>query len=243
VQAVASSILENPQPIDSSTAHLVAIIVAGGSSQRVGFDKLFAPLAGKPVVAHSISAFESSAAVESIILVVRAERLADYAELIRSQGFRKVIAVIPGGGRRQDSVQRGLEQLPDKCDFVAVHDAARPLVRPELIQRIYECARAHGGAASGVPIIDTLKRVNEGQVVIGGVDRTNLFGVETPQIFRRQILEEAYRAVSEAGLEVTDEISAVEKIGGKVVVVPNEEPNFKITYSPDLARAEAALGR
>ena len=116
------------------------------------------------------------------------------------------------------------------------YDAARPLVRPELIQRVYKCARAHGGAAGGVPIIDTLKRVNEGQVVIGGVDRTNLFGVETPQIFRRQILEEAYRVVSEAGLEVTDEISAVEKIRGKVVVVPNEEPNFKITYSPDLAR-------
>jgi 2-C-methyl-D-erythritol 4-phosphate cytidylyltransferase len=221
----------------------VAIVVAGGSSQRVGFDKLFAPLAGKPVVAHSISAFESTASVESIILVVRAERLTDYDELIRAHGFRKVIAVIPGGRRRQDSVQRGLEQLPGKCDFVAVHDAARPLVRPELIRRIYECARAHGGAASGAPIIDTLKRVDEARVVVGGVDRANLFAVETPQIFRRQILEEAYRVVSEAALEVTDEISAVEKIGGKVVLVANKEPNFKITYSPDLARAEASLRR
>ncbi len=243
MQAVTSSILANPQPIDSSTTALVAIIVAGGSSQRVGFDKLFAPLAGKPVVAHSIAAFESTASVESIILVARAERLTDYDELIRAQGFRKVVAVIPGGRRRQDSVRCGLEQLPGKCDFVAVHDAARPLVRPELIQRIYECARAHGGAASGVAIIDTLKRVDEAHVVVGGVDRASLFAVETPQIFRRRILEEAYRVVSEAGLEVTDEISAVEKIGGKVVLVPNEKPNFKITYSPDLARAEAALCR
>ena len=239
---MASSVLENVQPLESSTT-LVAIVVAGGSSQRAGFDKLFAPLAGKPVVAHSIAAFESTASVGSIILVVRTDRFGDYDELVRKHGFRKIIAIVAGGRRRQDSVQRGLEQLPGECDFVAVHDAARPLVRPGLIQRIYECAQIHGGAASGAAISDTLKRVDRAQVVVSGVDRANLFAVETPQIFRRELLQKSYRSLSEAGVEVTDEISAVVRFGGRVVIVPNEEPNFKITYAADLARAEAALAR
>ncbi len=174
---------------------LTAIIVAGGSSQRMGFDKLFAPLAGKPVVAHSIAAFEQTASVADIVVVARAERLSDYEELIRTEGFRKVAAVIPGGARRQDSVQRGLEALAAAVDFVAVHDAARPLVRPELVERILQLARAHGGAASGTPIRDTLKRVDEQLVVTGGVARENLFAVETPQIFGRELLARAYAAV------------------------------------------------
>jgi 2-C-methyl-D-erythritol 4-phosphate cytidylyltransferase len=236
------SALEKTQPLAPPKV-LVAIIVAGGSSQRAGFDKLFAPLAGKPVVAHSITALESTRAVDSIILVARADRLTEFDQLIQTYGFRKVVAIVPGGGRRQDSVQRGLEKLPAQCDFVAVHDAARPLLSPELVERIYQCAQVHGGAASGAPVSDTLKRVDEAGVVVGGVNRANLFAVETPQIFRRDLLEEAYRALFTSGAQVTDEISAVERIGGKVVLLPNEQPNFKITYSSDLQQAESILTR
>jgi 2-C-methyl-D-erythritol 4-phosphate cytidylyltransferase len=220
---------------------LSAIIVAGGRSQRMGFDKLFAPLDGKPVVAHSIAAFEQTESVAEIILVGRAQRLADYEELIRAEDFRKVAAVIPGGARRQDSVQRGLEQLGAATDVVAVHDAARPLVRPELVEQILALARIHGGAAPGAPVSDTLKRVDRDRVVTGGVARENLFAVETPQIFRRELLARAYASVDRAAVEVTDEISAVERISGKVVLVPNDEPNFKITYPADLALAEFVL--
>ena len=220
---------------------LTAIIVAGGSSQRMGFDKLFAPLNGCPVVAHSIAAFENTESVRDIVLVGRAERLADYEELIRVQNFRKVNAVIAGGARRQDSVQRGLERLAPGAEFVAVHDAARPLGRPEMVEKIYQSARAHGGAASAAPVRDTLKRADHDHVVVGGVDRVNLFAVETPQIFRRALLEKAYRAVFAGALEVTDEISALEQEGGKVVLVPNDEPNFKITYAADLPLAEFVL--
>jgi 2-C-methyl-D-erythritol 4-phosphate cytidylyltransferase len=220
---------------------LTAIIVAGGSSQRMGFDKLFAPLAGKPVVAHSLAAFEQTESVTSIILVGRAERLSEYEEIVRAQSCAKVRAVIPGGGRRQDSVQRGLEQLDRATEFVAIHDAARPLVRPELIERIFALARAHGGAASVAPVSDTLKRVDRDHVVIGGVERADLFAVQTPQIFRRDLLEKAYAAVFAAGLEVTDEISAVERVEGKVFLEANEEPNFKITYPADLPLAEFVL--
>ena len=220
---------------------LTAIIVAGGSSQRMGFDKLLAPLAGKPVVAHSIAAFEQTESVSGIVLVAHAERLSEYEEVVRSHGFQKVMAVIPGGARRQDSVLRGLEQTGAASEFVAVHDGARPLARPDLIERIFESARTHGGAASGAPVIDTLKRLDGDRVVAGGVERTNLCSVQTPQIFRRELLQKAYRAVFAAALEVTDEISAVEQVGGKVVLVLNDEPNFKITYPSDLPLAEFIL--
>jgi len=220
---------------------LTAIIVAGGSSQRMGFDKLFAPLNGRPVVAHSIAAFENTASVHDIILVGRADRLSDYEEIVRRQGFGKISAVIPGGARRQDSVQKGLERLAQDCTFVAVHDAARPLVRPEMIEKIYQCAKRHGAAASGAPVRDTLKRVDGELRVIGAIDRSNLYAVETPQIFRRDLLAEAYRAIANAALEMTDEISAVERIEGPIMLLPNEEPNFKITYPADLPLGELVL--
>lgn len=220
---------------------LSAIIVAGGSSQRMGFDKLLAPLNDRPVVAHAIAAFERTASVTDIILVGRAERLSEYQKIVAGEGFRKVSAVIPGGARRQDSVRCGLEKLKASAEFVAVHDAARPLVSPELIEQIFQLARSHGGAASAAPVIDTLKRVDRDRFVTGGVERADLFAVQTPQIFRRDLLTEAYRAVFEAGLEVTDEISAIEHAGGKVALLPNEAPNFKITYPADLPLAEFLL--
>lgn len=220
---------------------LTAIIVAGGSSQRMGFDKLLTPLEGMPVVGHSIAAFEQTESVTNIILVGRAERLAEYEGIAETHGFRKVSAVIPGGARRQDSVRRGMEQLGSETEFVAVHDAARPLVRPDLVEHIFQLAREHGGAASAAPVIDTLKRVDRDHFVIGGVERTNLFAVQTPQIFHRDLLEKAYAMIFSQDLEVTDEISAVERVGGKVVLAPNGEANFKITYPADLSLAGFVL--
>ncbi len=220
---------------------LTAIIVAGGSSQRMGFDKLLAPLGEKTVLAYSIAAFEQAAFVSEIVLVGRAGCLSEYEQIVRAQNFKKVVAIIPGGTRRQDSVRAGLEQINSANEFVAVHDAARPLVRPELVERILQLAQRNGGAASASPIIDTLKRVDVDFAVIGGVERAHLYAVETPQIFRRDLLEKAYVALVESALEVTDEISAVERIGGKVTLLPNDEPNFKITYPADLALAEFIL--
>ncbi|MEP7250306.1 MAG: 2-C-methyl-D-erythritol 4-phosphate cytidylyltransferase [Spartobacteria bacterium] len=221
---------------------LSAIIVAGGSSQRMGFDKTFASLGGKPAVAHSIAAFEQTDSVGEIILVGRAERLSELEELVRTGKFGKVSAIIPGGARRQDSVQQGLEAADDASDFIAVHDAARPLVSPDLIERILELARAHGGAASAAPVSDTLKRADDERIVTGGVERDHLFAVQTPQIFQAELLRRAYAAIFAAGLEVTDEISAVEQVGGKVALLPNETPNFKLTYPADLRLAEFVLG-
>jgi 2-C-methyl-D-erythritol 4-phosphate cytidylyltransferase len=220
---------------------LSAIIVAGGSSQRMGFDKTFASIGDKPVIAHSIAAFEAADLVSEIIVVGRAAKLSALEEIVVVGRFRKVKRIIAGGARRQDSVVCGLNALDGTAEFVAVHDAARPLVRPELIERVYQLARERGGAAAAAPVTDTLKRADELHRVTGGVERAGLFGVQTPQIFRRDLLEEAYRAVAAAGAEITDDISAVELVQGEVILLPNDQPNFKITYPADLPMAEFLL--
>jgi len=222
---------------------LSAIIVAAGSSQRMGFDKLLALLGNKPVLAHTILAFEATASVAEIILVARAERVGEFEELVRQNGFQKVLHVIPGGARRQDSVRTGLDRLSPSATFVAVHDAARPLVTAEQIEGVYELARIRGGAALAEPITNTLKRADENGVVTGGVPRDNLYAMQTPQVFGRDLLERAYAAVDAETVSITDEVSAVEHIGEQVVLLPNEEWNIKITYPRDLLLAQAVLAR
>jgi 2-C-methyl-D-erythritol 4-phosphate cytidylyltransferase len=222
---------------------LSAIIVAAGSSQRMGFDKLLALLGDKPVLAHTIAAFEQTDSVREIILVARAERVDEFEELVRQSDFKKVRRVVAGGKHRQDSVRAGLESLDASADYVAVHDAARPLVMPEQIERVLAVAREHGAAAIAEPITDTLKRADENHLVTGGVSRDGLYAMQTPQIFARELLERAYAGVATNNLTVTDEVSAVEHLGAKVVLVPNDEWNVKITYPRDLFLAQAALAR
>jgi 2-C-methyl-D-erythritol 4-phosphate cytidylyltransferase len=222
---------------------LTAIIVAAGSSQRMGFDKLLALLGDKPVLAHTIDAFERTSAVSEIILVARTERVPEFEELVRQTGFQKVRRIIPGGEQRQDSVRAGLERVSETSRFIAVHDAARPLVTPEQIERVFSCAREHGAAALAEPVTDTIKRADENRVVTGGVPRENLYAMQTPQIFEKNLLERAYAAVAADKLSITDEVSALEHLGEKVVLVPNDEWNVKITYPRDLVLAQASMAR
>ena len=222
---------------------LSAIIVAAGSSQRMGFDKLFALLNDKPVVAHTLSAFETAECVDEIIVVGRSDRVAELKELVRQSEFRKVVHVIAGGEQRQDSVRRGLELVGPAAEYVAVHDAARPLITGEQIARVLSAAREHGAAALAEPVTDTLKRGDEKGLVTGGVPRDGLFAMQTPQIFERELIRAAYKTVAEKKLTVTDEVSAVEHHGGKVVLVSNDDWNVKITYPRDLLLAQSALSR
>jgi 2-C-methyl-D-erythritol 4-phosphate cytidylyltransferase len=222
---------------------LTAVIVAGGSSQRMGFDKLLALLGDKPVLAHTIEAFERTDSVREIILVARGERVGEFEELVRQNNFKKVRSVVPGGEHRQDSVRAGLGKIGTDAKFVAVHDAARPLVTPDQIERVFALAREHGAAALAAPITDTLKRADENHFVTDGVPRENLYAMQTPQIFERALLERAYADVAANNRSVTDEVSAVEHVGAKVLLVPNDEWNVKITYPRDLLLAQAALAR
>jgi len=220
---------------------LAAIIVAAGSSRRMGFDKLFAEIAGKPVIAHTIAAFENAQDVAAIIIIAQQDRHAEFENMIRGQAFKKIHAVVAGGEHRHDSVRAGLENLPKDTRYVAVHDAARPLVTPEQIHLVYQAAQKHGAASLASPVSDTLKRADVDLVVQESVDRNQLFAMQTPQIFERTLLENAYRAVFHAKIAITDEVSAVERSGGKVLLVSNEQPNFKVTYPGDLQLAEFVL--
>jgi len=220
---------------------LSAIIVAAGSSRRMGFNKLFTTIAGKPVIAHAIQAFERSRSVTEIIIVARKDQHDEITELARAKSFKKVRSIIAGGEHRQDSVRAGLDRLDDEAKYVAVHDAARPLVTPEQIEDVYAQCRMHGAAALAEPINDTPKRANVDLIITASVDRHQLYAMQTPQIFERGLIEEAYRAVYAGNVSVTDEVSAVERLGSKVVLVLTEDFNFKITYPRDLALAEFVL--
>ena len=217
---------------------LNAIIVAAGSSTRVGFDKLFALLAGRPVIEHSIAAFERSKCVDEIIIVGRANRI-DSLRALTSQ-FRKVGAIIPGGDRRQDSVRAGLDAVFN-ADFIAVHDAARPLISAKEIERVFAAAVEHGAAALAAPIRETLKIANGNHCVIGSIDRENVFAMQTPQIFARDLLVKAYDRVAKDSLAITDEVSAVQHAGGHTIIIKAEDYNPKITFPNDLAFAELIL--
>jgi 2-C-methyl-D-erythritol 4-phosphate cytidylyltransferase len=222
---------------------LTAIIVAAGSSRRMGFDKLFALLGGKPVIAHTLNAFERADCVDEIILVGRVERLPELQEFVRCAGLRKVRHVVAGGQHRQDSVRAGLNLLAPGVRYVAVHDAARPLITAEQIGRVLELARQHGAASLAEPITDTLKRADENRFVSVGIDREGLYAMQTPQIFSRDLLVDAYAAVAANKLSVTDEVSAVEYLGAKVLLVPNDQFNLKITFPRDLLLAESFLSQ
>ena len=239
---------------------LTAIIVAAGTSQRMGFDKLFADLGDRPVVAHSVAAFQACPAVGSIVLVTRPEKKTVFQELAHTQGWTKLHAILSGGAQRHLSVWNGLQTLsaetpgapgtsgthgnnPDtSVHFVAVHDGARPLVTPEVIARCYELAQQVGAACCAAPVSDTLKRADAHRHISGSVDRTNLWAVQTPQIFSLGLLLRAYKEVIDAGQTVTDETSAMEAIGQPVALLNSGDFNLKITYPQDLELARHLLG-
>ena len=213
---------------------LTAIIVAAGRSRRAGFDKLLAKIAGRSVIQHTLAAFEKATCVNDVLVVSR-ETVA-MRHFIAKTNLRKVRRVVGGGVRRQDSVQAGLNVLDNEVEFVAVHDAARPLITAREIERVFAAARKHGAAA-----LATLKLADANHVLSGSIDRQNVFAMQTPQIFRRELLSQAYEQVKRDSLTVTDEVSAIEHAGGRIVIVPAEDHNFKITYASDLLLAEAIL--
>jgi 2-C-methyl-D-erythritol 4-phosphate cytidylyltransferase len=220
---------------------LTAILVAAGDSRRMGFDKLFATIAGRPVIAHTIHAFERAACVDEIIVVAREDRHAEINAIVRDENFKKIQSLVPGGKHRQDSVRAGLGHLEATARYVAIHDAARPLITAEQIELVLEQCRLHAAASLAEPISDTLKHADSEFFVTSPVDRNQLYAMQTPQIFERQLIEDAYRAVYAENASVTDEVSAVERLGRKVILVPNKDLNFKITYPRDLALAEFVL--
>ena len=207
----------------------------------MGFDKLFAVIAGEPVIVHTIRAFERAKSLSEIVVVTREQRQDEIRKITSGAGFKKIRAIVPGGERRQDSVRAGLDRIDRDVKYVAVHDAARPLITPAQIERAFEQCCVHGSAALAQPVNDTLKRADADLLVAGSVDRRQLYAMETPQIFERKLIEDAYRSVYAENISVTDEVSAVERLGYKIALVLNDDFNFKITYPRDLPVADFIL--
>jgi 2-C-methyl-D-erythritol 4-phosphate cytidylyltransferase len=220
-----------------------AIIVAAGTSRRMqGRDKLWTPLAGRITLARSIDVFEGSPIIDTIILVLNAERIDDAASLCEQEGWRKIAALIPGGQRRQDSVCAGLDALATcdpSCRWVMIHDGARPLVTPAILEAGLHAARQYQAAIAAVPVQDTIKLVQDGKVS-GTIDRSQLWVIQTPQVFSFPLIHQAHHS-SAAQLDVTDDATLLERLGQPVTVFPGAYTNIKITTQDDLLLAEAFL--
>ncbi len=211
-----------------------AVLVAAGRSTRMGLDKLWAQLGGRPVLTWSLDSLAASGALDGLALVVSRERVTEALRLLGRPGLP--LMVVAGGERRRDSVAAGVDALVDH-DWVLVHDAARPFVDRDLILRGLDAARETGAAVAGVPVRDTIKRV-VGRDVIETLRREELWAVQTPQVFRRDLLSAALASSDE---DVTDEAALVERMGNTVRVFPGEIANFKITTREDLSVARGLL--
>jgi 2-C-methyl-D-erythritol 4-phosphate cytidylyltransferase len=218
-----------------------AIIVAAGKSQRMGFDKLLSPLGDKPVVVHSIDPFQQCDSVDEVILVVSSDRRAEFQRLVGAFGLSKVNRLVDGGPERHLSVWNGISHLSEACEIVLVHDAARPLISPDLIGRAVALARECGAVSLAAPIVETLKRVDPKLNVTGSVDRTGLWAMQTPQVFRSDWLIDSYKRIVDSGRTVTDEVSALHEAGYPVRLLQNPGWNIKITFPADLDLAEKMI--
>ena len=202
-----------------------------------GIDKLFAEIDGRPVLYHTLAAFEACDQIDRIVLVLSLDGAERALRMLETSGFRKVTGTCRGGDRRQDSVRAGLEALR-ACDWVVVHDGARPLVTPDLIRQGIEAAQATGASTAAMPVVETLKEVASEGTVLWTVSREHIWAVQTPQVFRYSVLLTAHERQD---LEATDDAGLVERTGGRVRVYHGTAANLKITTPDDLAIAAALL--
>lgn len=223
------------QPAPSGERVGAIILAAGSSSRMAGVDKLLLPLHGRPLITYALEAFQECAAVDDIAVVLAAGNAPAILSLLAQ--FSKVGHAVRGGERRQDSVRAGLESL-GACDWVVVHDGARPLVTAEMIERGLEVARPVGAAAAAMPVVDTLKAAREDGAVLRTVSRSGLWAVQTPQVFRWDLLAMAHERVTE---DVTDDCAMLEQIGRPVQLYEGSRLNIKVTTPEDSVIAGALL--
>ncbi|MBR4425182.1 MAG: 2-C-methyl-D-erythritol 4-phosphate cytidylyltransferase [Oscillospiraceae bacterium] len=215
-----------------------AVVVAAGSSRRMGQDKLLLPVGGRPMLALSLLALEQSPEIREIILVTTPEHV-EAAEKLRL-GYRlsKLHRVVFGGATRTESAWRGVMAVSPKAKLIAIHDAARPFVTERVIADAVRCAAQNLACAPAIPVKDTLKRARGG-VVEETPERDTLFAIQTPQVFRAELIKAALQQAMDTGTVYTDDCAAVEAIGGVVHLSDGDEQNIKLTTPQDLLLAEA----
>ncbi len=219
-----------------------ALVAAAGTSSRMGgIDKIMEPLDGVPVLARTLMALQAAQSVDEIIVATREESLMEISYLCRTYGVTKCTKVVRGGETRVHSVFLAALEASPETKLLAVQDGARPLVTPELIDCVVDAAARCGAAAPAVPVKDTVKVVKDGGAVEATVDRSSLRAVQTPQVFEASVLKAALQSALEEQAPITDDCSAVERLGKVVFLVEGDEENLKITTPTDLLLAEAIL--
>jgi len=220
-----------------------AIIVAAGSSSRMGGrDKLWIPLAGRITLARTIDVFDASPLIERIILVLNPERVADARALCQDEQWSKISGIVPGGSRRQDSVGLGLDTLANVAPttrWVMIHDGARPLVAPALLEAGLKAAQEYSAAIAAVAVKDTIKQVQQ-SMVHATLDRSQLWAIQTPQVFSFPLIHSAHHSPL-AQEDVTDDAALLERLGKPVAIFPGSYTNIKITTQEDILITEALI--
>lgn len=221
------------------------IIAAAGSGKRMGADvnKIFLPLSGAPVLAHTLSVFQNMSEINEIILVAAESEIMEVKNLAEDFGITKVKTVVAGGKERMDSVKNGLSEVSESADIVLVHDAARPLIKPETVLEIIENIKINGAAACGAKNKNTVKRIDDNGFICETLDREYLVDIQTPQGFKKDIILSAYAYAEKENFSATDDCMVAEFAGVKVKVVFSTSDNLKITTYDDLAVAEQILQR
>ena len=221
-----------------------AIIVAAGKGQRFteGKKKQFLPLAGKPILAHTLDKFEACPLIRSVLLVVAQEDATPcLKEIVERYHYRKISQVVPGGRERQDSVKHGMDALPRDADIVVIHDGVRPFVTREMIEESIQTAIRVQAVVFAVPVKDTIKVANLDGTVLRTLERESLWQTQTPQTFQANVFREALQKALEDGFTGTDDACLVERMGVKVHLLPGSYTNIKITTPEDMTLATLFL--
>lgn len=217
----------------------VIIVAAGLSSRMNGIDKQFVEIGGIPVIAKTMAAFQKSEYVNEIIVAAKHESINFINELSKSYNITKLSHTVPGGNTRHESVMNALREADKKCSYIAVHDGARPLIKLNDINKTILAAFEYGAAAVGVRVKDTVKTVGENGFITGTPERSSLWAVQTPQVFKKELYERAAALLGERAYEFTDDCKLIEETGGRVYMVQGEYTNIKITTPEDILIASA----